>query len=444
MPIGSMPAIDVNTCGEWTENQVDAYQQLPYHLAEIQIERKKEETTFSKVITKKRRWKQNQGSTLRGVKTNPSPHLRQFFWPKPISVQPNTDVINVTESTTEAQVYNHEFESVHFPFMPSFADFLDHIEHHGKDIMSKIERANEIFLRGAIFQMSPKVGFCKADGTVEIVSAPYWSGTGQYTAAIGKTQAWLAANAIVKTTGNLKLSCIEMAMTIAETDLGIPFFQGSELSKENQPLDGKFLWTLDSEAYNQFVYDQWVRENKNCNFDIVTNGFRGSIFGRATTRIEQKPLRYKADASQAAPEVRVNQAGEYNHGETEPNPDYAQIETGVAGQGSPYGVAWLIGANGYEIIDTGPPPSMFTGGKFPNAPGMNWNGKPILTKHFNIKCLGGENGDEVIWKANTYGRFLKYINESTFGIIATQRRNMIPIFYLRRRGPGAPAVAEVQ
>jgi hypothetical protein len=427
MAIPSMPAIDVNTCGDWTENQIELYEKMPYYLGKFQADIKRTFPTFSKIINKKRKWKANSGNTLRVIKTNPSPHLRQQVRPKPIvSGAPLTDVMNVTESKAEAAVYSHQFESPHFSFLPSFTDFMDHIDDHGKDIMEKIERFNELFLRTMIFHMAPKAFVCKEDGTVELVNTPYFDGTGQLLTTDGKTEAYLAALA-PSITGHLTMTSIEMAMTIAENDLRIPFFSGSDLPKDDQPLDGMFLQTLSSEAYNQFIHDPWVRDNKSIDMNYVNNNYRGRILGRATTRIEDMPLRFKADGSMPEPELRVSDEDVYNHGETEPNPQYANPTN------SPYEIGFLCGKNNYEAIDVGPVPSQFASNKFPNAPAMEWNGQPRLTKNFLIKCLEAD-GETVAWQANTYGKFIKFINESTFGIVPGNRKNIIPVFYRRKRG----------
>jgi hypothetical protein len=427
--LNSMPAIDANVIGDWTENQVTLYQSMPYYLAKVQADMKTTFPTFSK-LTKKRKWQQNKGPILRGVRTNPSPHMRQFFNPQLVTQNPNTDVMNVRESTMEAQVRWHDFESPIFNWYPSFNDFMDHIDDNGKDIMEKIERANEVFLRGFMFHMAPFALIVQNDGTVKKVeAAPYWNGSGSFDGGVaqGKTAAWLGDAANLPT-GPLSMTAIEMAMTIAETDWRIPFFQGSELPKDDQPLDGKFLWIMDSEPWNRLVFDPFVQGNRTLDFNIVTNGYRGSFFGRATTRLEDMPLRYGvagASASFAAPEIRIAD-GEEGAGETVPNTVYTDPAQ------SQYAVAWLCGKMAYESIDVGPPPSQFTSDSFPNAPKMDWNAQVRLTKNFLLKQI--DSIGAVTWQANTYGKYLKFISEATFGILGINRRNVIPVLYQRRRG----------
>lgn len=424
-----MPAIDVNTFADWTENDINMYQALPFWLAQIQVDRMKTYPTFKKIVNKHRKWKQNMGPVMRGVKTNPSPNLRQFAFPKPISLgQPLTDVMNITESIAEAQVCRHRFQSPVFNFYPDFNDFLSHIEDNGKDIMDKIERFGEMFLRGMMFHMAPFVLACQADGTVKLINTAHYSGTGLFTEGVsGKTSAEIQA-IIAQTTGNLQMQCLTIAATIAETDLRIPFFKGTNVPKEDAPLDGKYLFVMDSEAWNWFPFDPYLQANKVLDFDYAREGYRGSFFGRAVSRLEDLPMRFQLDGTYEAPELRVDSAGEYNDGETEPNPDY----TGLGATQSPIGVAWLIGENGYEDIDSGPPPSEFTGDKFPDAPAMHWNGEVKLTKNFLLKGLDATGAVE--WSANEYGEYCKFISQATFGIVPSQRRNCIPIFYQRKRG----------
>ena len=430
MGVFKMPAIDQNTCGAWTENQVDLYEKMPYYLGEFQADVKKTFPTWSKIVTKKRKWKANSGNTLRVIKRNASPHLRQFFKPRTIvSGRPNVDIMNVRESQEEAQVYSHQFESPHFSFLPSFTDFLDHIDENGKDIMEKIERANDLFLRGAIFHMAPFIGIMKDDGSIAIEKAPKWNGTDAFEDTVGKTEAFMKAK-LAETTGAFSLSAMEMAMTIAENDLRIPFYTGSDLPKEDQGLDGKFLFVVNSEIWNNFIHDPWVKQNRPINLDLITGKLRGSFFGRATCMLEDLPLRYQAAGTYVEPELRASAEDEQD-GETQPNPYYTDITNSDATKCSPYGVAFLCGKNNYEAIDVGPAPSLFAKGT-PSGDKMVWNGQPRLTKNFNIPCPDSDGN--IIWQANTYGKYIKFINETTFGIVPGQRRNIIPILYKRKRG----------
>lgn len=422
-----MPAIDVATCADWSEQDLDLYNSVPFYLAKMETELRKTWTTWAK-FTKKRRWKQNQGDTLRGVATNPSPHLRQFANPKPIKQALKKDIMNVRERTSSAQVYGQKFESPPLNFYPSFNDFMDHVDDTGKDIMEKIERYEDIFLRGNIFHMSPYMFISKGD-TMELVKTPPWLGTGEFNPATdGKTKALIAANT-PNITGHLKLAGLNHAYSIMDTELRVPFFSGSQLPKENAPLDGKYCLVTSNEAYGQFTFDPYVQQHKNCDLDIVNESFKGSFFGKITSKLEDLPLRFQGDGDFPQPEIRVDDDAE-NGGETVPNPEYAQLNE----EGSPYEVSWLVGGIGYESIEVGPPPSAFTGDSPPhNFPAMNWNGKVIITKQKLVPCIDEATG-QVVYETNVYGDYLWFIARVALGVLATQRRNAIPILHLRKRG----------
>lgn len=428
--ITEMPAIDVDVCSGWTENDLDLYQALPFYLAKTQVDRRKWWSIWSK-FTKKRPWKPNMGPNMRLVRKAPSPHLRQFAQPSPLRNTPTKDVMDVREVIAEANVYRHRFESPVMNFFPSFNDFLDHVDDHGQDIMEKIERYEDIFIRTQIFHMSPYVFVAQADGTVTLVNAPYWWGTGAFDATTdGKTTAFLTA-LVPQITGHLSMAAINHAMNIAETDLRIVPFSGSGLPSGNsKPLDQKFCVVTSSEAWNQFVFDPWVLAQKNCSLNIVTEQFKGDLWGKATCMLEDLPLRMATDAEFHAPELRVESDEEhiYNDEDTEPNDNYTSLTE------SPIEISWFVGGNGYESIDVGPPPAKFTGDSPPQEfPGMWWNGAVKLTKNFLVPCANSETG-EILYEANTYGEHLKFVSQLALGCVPKNRRNVIPILHLRRRG----------
>lgn len=431
MPVTAVPSIDQTACAGWTEQDRSLYRALPYFLAKVQVERRKTWTSFSKLV-KKRRWKTGQGDTMKVIRSNPSPHLRQFAYPTIMSAMPKKDVVDIRETETDANVFRHRFESPVFHFYPEFVNFMSHISEHGQDIMEKIERYEDIFIRTNMWHMSPYVFICKEDGTVELFNTTPWNGIGNFDQTNhGKTPAVVTAIKD-RTTGTLSLTAVNHAVTIMETDLGVSFYSGSDLPKEDQGLDGKFLLSTSSEQYNQFVFDPWLLQHKNCDFDVIHNTFRGSIFGRTTSQLESMPLRFTAAGVFHPPEVRVDDGVTLNDGETLPNPNYTSMAT------SPYEVGFLMGKGGYESIEVGPPPAEFTKNEMPhNFPAMSWNGEVRLTKKFNIPCLDDDTG-EVTNEPNTYGEHIKFISQIALGIIPLQRRNVIPIIYKRARGPQAP------
>jgi hypothetical protein len=431
MPVTAVPSIDQTAAAGWTEQDRSLYRALPYFIAKVQVERRKTWTSFSKLV-KKRKWKANQGDTMKVIRTNPSPHLRQFAYPNVMSAVPKKDVVDIRETETDANVYRHRFESPVFNFYPDFTNFMSHINDHSQDIMEKIERYEDIFIRTNMWHMSPYVFIVKDNGTVERFATTPWDGIGTFDQTNdGKTPATVREIA-ARTTGHLSLTALYHAVMQMETDLGVPFFSGSDLPSEDQGLAGKYLLMTSSEAYHNFLFDPFLLQHKNCDMDIIHNTFRGSLFGRTTAQIESMSMRFAWEADNDAtwhePELRVDDGVTLNDGETVPNENYTNPAT------SQYEVGFLCGKNGYESIEVGPPPSQFTGNSMPhNFPAMFWNGEVKLTKRFLVQTVDSDTGDTA-YEENTYGEHLKFISQIALGIIPLQRRNVIPIIYKRKRG----------
>jgi hypothetical protein len=311
---------------------------------------------------------------------------------------------------------------------------MDHVDDTGNDIMEKIERYEDIFIRTNIWHMAPYVFVCKTNGDVDLLDrtdgVPVWEGTGTFTeGTTGKTTDWLKGvldSGLVS--GNLSFGAINKAFTIMETDLRVPPFTGTGQPQGNDnPLSGLYSLTTSSETFNNFIYDPWLLNNKNCDLDVVFQGFRGKFWGKVTSGIEDLPMRCTKAAVFNQPEIRVATDDAFSEGDTEPNAEYTDPAQ------SPVEIGFLAGGMGYESIEVGPPPSSFTGDTPPhNFPSMFWNGEVRLTKQFLVPCY--DSSGNLYYEQNNYGEYLKFISQIALGIIAKQRRNIIPIIYQRKRG----------
>lgn len=438
MPLTTIPAIDQNVCGGWTEQQVDLYNKLPFYLAKMQVDYRSSWTTWARFLGS-RKWQRNMGDTLKAVTKEPSPHLRQTANPALMSAAPMKDVVDVRERTATAQVRRHRFESVNLNFVPDFQDFMtDHVDAAGQDIMEKQTRFEDLFYRTQINNGSPKVWVTgKAAGP--LVAAPMELPTETTAAGIttlnganAKSTAWYQAQiAALGANGRLGFEEINRLLTVAEQDERIRPFTGSDIPKENAGLTGKFALVCSAELFNSFTFDPYLQANKNCQLDVVNGRFLGSLFGRITCIIEDKPFRLNVDGKFYAPEVRVLDPNAFNYGESIPNPYYTAL-TDV--DGSPLELAYLVGAEGWEKIDVGPPPSQFSSNGMPKGFGkMFWNGEVMITKNILVPCPTADNANNM--ELNTYGEYLRFISQTTFGILGKQKRNIIPVLFKRSRGP---------
>ncbi len=423
----NMPSLlDVAACSGWTEVDRTMYNSMPFYLAKMMVERRKTYTHWAKFV-KKRKWVQNEGDTLKGIIVEPSPHRRQFAYPNLLKNTPKKDVMGVKERSVQANVYRQRFESPGLNFYPSFNDFLDHVDDNATDIMEKIERYEDVFIRTNIWHMAPFM-FLAQGNKMGVVNTPPWLGVGEFNQAVdGKTTTSLLAQ-LPNVTSHLTLACLHDGFSKMDTDFRIPFFKGSDMPTEDKILDGKYCLSTSNETYSQFTFDPYLQQHKNCDLDVVNDSFKGSIFGMITSKLEDLPMRFQNDATFPEPEIRIDN-GE-NEGETVPNPAYSTIDE----NGSPYEVSFLLGAPGHESIQVGPAPSAFTGDSPPhNFPKMEWNGRVIATKQKLVPCIDANTG-LTVYETNVYGEWLWFIAQVAFGIIAKQRRSIFPIVHKRKRG----------
>jgi hypothetical protein len=421
----AVPSIDQNACADWTEQDRDLYNSLTVYHAGVQLEQKKTWSTYSRFTTPIP-WKRNMGPSMRAVSKEPSPHIRQFALPNPIESMPMKDVIDTREISTDATISRHRFETPVFNFLPEFRDFFnDNIAFHAPDLGEKIQRYEDVFIRGAMFHEAPKV-WLPGRAAGEVVDAPITNGTMTQAAitASGKSTAFL--NGIlpqIGAVGNLSLNTIALALEYFTTDMRALPFSGSTGEATNMLPEQKFALTCSSEAWSSFLFDPWLTANKAIDLNVVTERFKGSLFGRITCMLEDLPLRIAADGTFPDPEIR-NAGGQWNNNMTEVSEAYKD---------APYEVAFLHGKSAYKSIQVGPPPKSFTNGSVPpNFAKMFWNGEVTLTKNFLIQCLDAAGAE--VWEMNTYGEHVKYISQLALGYIPLRRQWVLPIIFKRVRG----------
>lgn len=426
----AIPSIDNNACAAWTENDVNLYNSYDFFLAKMQVERRQQNMVFSKLL-KKKPWKPNHGPVLRGVRTNPSPNLRQHAYPKAVRSggMPLVDTVNVTETTSDAVVYWQDFDTPAMSFLPDFQDFMGHVDDNAQDIMKRVEIFEEVFYRTMMFYGAPFFFIAKGDSMTLINTTPF-DFTQQLVAA-NTTKSAAALTGYVNAhpdMTHITMKGLSHALTQMSVNLGVPPFSGTGLqSGDDKALDQKYLLITGEETWTQFSFDPYLQQHKNCDLDVVNGQFQGSLFGRLTTRLETHPLFMTAAGAFEEPESRVGNATALNNGETIPNPDYVDLDT------SPYAWSFLSGNIGYTGLQVGPPPAAFTKDTPPhNFPAMSWNGEVYLTKNFLLECPDPVTG-AVRYLTNEKGRWIKAAASLALGIYPNQRRNVIPILHKRKQ-----------
>jgi len=423
-----LPAIDQNVCGSWTEQQQDFYNKLPFYLLQAQAEYRKYWVTWKKLFNSVP-WKPNNGDTMRRVMAEPAPVLRQMAFPNRINTTPLTDVVNYRERKLDSVIRWQDFRSPHFNFLPEFQDFMKHIDKTSENINKQITVFEDCFYRTHAFHRAPYIWIAGAG----LQSAP--TGDGSADGSTGKTDAWLQAQFATLAgipDGTLTFQELFKVLNAGEQEVGMTPYEGTGMPKsDSNPLDQKFCLICSPEDWNNFVDDPWPKENRPLNMNIVTDNFRGDLWGRITCRLERYPFRWKLDANFAGtmpdPEVVELNPDREDFGRTKPNPEFARASI------SPVGCAFLIGGSAGDVIDVGPPPPEFTRELDQGAAiKMNWNGKAYLTKEFLVPCM--DSNGNTFYDANSFGRYLRSQATVSCGMSLINSFNVLPILFKRRIG----------
>lgn len=383
------------------------------------------------------KWKQNMGDILQGIVAEPSPIVNQVHRPKNITELPLKTTASTWERGNTARVKRHNFESPLFNFLPSFRDFRTRqLDFAAKDLARQVAVGYEFFIRDQVFGNSPNVYIVNnssssgsATVTDPVIACPFGLPTD---AGSVKDAAWLAeTGALVGPAGRGFLDYRQILATAAYAQdfLGMSPYQGSLGTEpgDNAIFHGKYVLLGERGIYNALPFDAHILNTKPLAMNLLNDGFKGAIGPNIIFKEEQFSLRFDETGAMPAPQVELmlDDTGYSTTNATRqviPNPDYVK---------APYGVAFLIGADAYEDIDVGPPPSEFTGASISGQRfnKLNWNGEVRMTDNVLVN-YGSGNLD-----TNKYGEYLQLIADTVLGIVPKNNRNVLPIIYRRRLAP---------
>ena len=414
------------------------FAQLPFYLVHNEIQQYANWNEFDQMYGSIP-WQENMGNVMEAVTPQRSPVGRSLFFPNPINTASNKDIYQVTESNEQAQLYKHKYGSYVFNFVPSFQVFWDkYIKFNSDDIVKQIAVSNNQFIETQMLQCANYVYLC---GTGLVGGAPTGAMNATLNAAGSKTAAWLVG--ITQGTGgntgaiqNLRLRDVYRAIMNLQDDLGAPSFNGvKNMPKDNEGLKGKYALFCGSEDWFNFTFDPDVLNKLSglapCDLNLVTNDFKGNLFGTITCKIKKYPIRFSlvnildgaggtlwAAGFPIDPEIFDPIDNKWK-----PNPYYTSLIS------APYSIAWLLGDNFVKTLKVGPPPKEFaaknmSGEKFYS---LRWNGEVRLTDQLLI-----QNAD-LSYEMNDFGENLQLKAQLTHGLIVTERRFAFPIIIARSR-----------
>lgn len=425
MPIAAFPRADAPNCTNWTPSDLTLYNSLPAWFVRREVAFRKPYGAFKRIFGSVD-WDANKGSTMTGIVVEPPPKLRQFAFPNKVqTAAAKKDIIQHRERTFQWTLAHQKFESPVFQWLASFTNFInDHVMKSLDFVLQWQEDYTSTFYRGQIFHRAPVIAFADHATTEIDELAP--TGEGDAAGSTGKSNAYLAVKiADIGAPGNLSMRFIGKMLNYMEQDSKVPAYQSGSASDDSF-LNEKFLLLTSSEVWNSFQNDPYVRENKDCNLNIITQGFTGSLFGRLTTALHSDPIRIAratdGTISFPAPDTIQEEPTADNYGQTIRNPAYRDAQ---------YEVAFLCGAKGYDLVKVGSPPADFAKASSDKLGQMSWNGKPMLTDNLLVPCVGEDSS--TVWEPNTYREFLKIISYVIMGIAPVTPRNVVPIVFKRKR-----------
>ncbi len=430
-----------NLPGQFTPAVIEAnnrFAQLPFYLVLNEVEQYQLWNEFTQLYGSIP-WQENMGSVMEATTPQRSPVGRSFFFPNPITQASNKDIYQISESNEKAVLYKHKYGSFVFNFIPSFQVFWDtYIQFNSNDVTKQISCSDNQFIETQMWQNAQYVYCC---GTGLIGGAPTQPMNAALNAAGSKTAAWLVAT--TQGTGgntgvlnNLRMRDVYRAIMNLQDDLGAPSFNGvKNMPKDNEGLKGNFALFCSSEDWYNFTFDPDVLNKFTglapCDLNLVSEDFKGSLFGQILCKIKKYPIRYNVqDITDGAGNV-LWAAGfpidpeifDPTDNKWKPNPYYTNLVS------APFTIAWLMGDNYCKTIKVGPPPKEFasrnmSGDKFYS---LRWNGEVRLTDQILIT-----NADNTI-ELNDFGENLQLKAQLVHGLIMTEGRFAFPILIARSR-----------
>jgi len=431
-----LPSLDNNICASWTQTDQQFYNRMPFYFVQEQASYRDRWSTW-KPLLETVAWQPNEGDTMRSIMLEHSPIIRQQAYGSLLKTTPVADIGIGRERIVNTQLYWQDFVSPHFNFLASFQDFADRTMSNMKEVVRMMDVFSDMYYRTQIWENSPYV-YVAGFGLIE---APVGPGDAAHANATGKNANWLNGTllpALLKSSpGNLSFQEVWRALNAAETIIGMEPFEGTGKPQgDNNPLDYKYALIQSGESWNNFLDDPWLKENRPLNMNIVSEGFRGSLFGRVTSRLEKHPLRYAVGPNGLTtpdPEIVELNPNAWDYGRCKPNPYYAKSAdpNGNSTNYSDIEVGFLVGGRSYKAVNVGAPPSAFSAKSTPESfTKMTWNGQPYMTKNFFVPCRD-TNGNATV-DFNSWGRYLRFQGTAAMGIAAINPQNILPIVFKRR------------
>jgi hypothetical protein len=430
-----------NLPGSFAQAQIqpnNLFAQLPFYLVLNEVKQYANWNEFDQLYGSIP-WQENMGSVMEATTPQRSPVGRSFFFPNPATVASNKDIYQITESHETAVLFKHKYGSFVFNFLANFQVFWDKfIKFNSDDIVKQIAVSNNQFIETQMWFNASYVYLC---GTGLVGGCPIAAGNQALNASSSKTAAWLVAT----TTGtggvngavqNLRLRDVYRAIMNLQDDLGAPSFNGvMNMPKDNEGIKGKYALFCGSEDWYNFTFDPDILNKLNglapCDLNLVTEGFRGSLFGQITCKIKKYPIRYNTvNVTDAVGNVLYAAGNPIDpeifdpiDNKWKPNPYYTSLIS------APYSIAWLLGDNYCKTLKVGPPPKEFAAKNMSNDKfySLRWNGEVRLTDQILIP---GANGTVEL---NDFGENLQLKAQLMHGLIMTERRFAFPVIIQRQR-----------